>query len=295
MPTQLVLALLGMGATLALADFAQIVKNPRALVLGLVIQLVLVPLLAVVFIAVFGLDPGWAVGLVLIAVVPSGALGNLMTFIGRGNVALAISVTSVTTLGSVITIPLLLRLLAASHLPSDFVFPTAKIIGDVCLFLLLPLVLGMVVRRVAPLRASTFSKACVGASLLMLLTVTISALGSGRIRIAEHGWVPPALIVLFAVTLVVMTPLLCRLLRRPDEEALALAVGTNVRNMGVALFFVATFFPGQPEQGHVLYSVLFYAGLSGPSAIMAMLRHRRGKALLPFLRTHSAPTAAAKT
>lgn len=290
LPAQLVLALMGMGATLGVRDFALVGRNPGGLLAGALMQLLVVPALAVAFIHGFGLGPGWAVGFVLIAVVPSGALGNLMTFFGRGNVALSISLTSATTLGSVLTIPLLLRLLAARYLPPDFEFPTGKIVGDVCLFLLLPLAAGMVLYRLSPALARRISKVCIGAALLSLLLVTVSSLGSGRIKIPEYGWVPPALIVLFAVSLVVSTPLVCRLLRRPDTEAVAVSIGTMVRNMGVALIFVPRFFPGEPAQAHVLYTCLFFGGLTGPFALLAMFRHRSGKSVLPLL-PRSAPAS----
>ena len=87
----------GMGAALELRDFLSVGKQPTGLAMGLVFQLVLVPLLALAFIGVFDMDPGWAVGLCLIAVVPGGAFSNLLTFLGRANVALSIAITVVST------------------------------------------------------------------------------------------------------------------------------------------------------------------------------------------------------
>jgi BASS family bile acid:Na+ symporter len=82
LPLQLLLAMLGMGADLRIRDFADVAKSPRSLALGVVLQMVFVPALALAFIAAFDLSPGWAVGLLLVAVVPGGTVSNLFTHVG---------------------------------------------------------------------------------------------------------------------------------------------------------------------------------------------------------------------
>ena len=96
-PIQLLLAMVGMGATLRIEDFALVFRYPRGLALGLALQLLFVPALAAIYIAVLGLGEGWAVGLILVAAVPGGAMSNLLTHIGKGSVPLSIVVTTVTT------------------------------------------------------------------------------------------------------------------------------------------------------------------------------------------------------
>ncbi len=98
-PLQLLLAMLGMGATLALGDFALIFRRPKGLALGLFLQLVFVPLSAIALIEVFELGPGWAVGFMLIAACPGGTISNLLTYLGKGSVPLSIAVTTTSTLG----------------------------------------------------------------------------------------------------------------------------------------------------------------------------------------------------
>ena len=93
-PIQLALAMLGMGATLTVQDFIDVVRDPRGLALGWALQLVFVPLAAFAFVELLELEPGWAVGLCLVAVVPGGTFSNLLTFLGRGNLALSISDSS---------------------------------------------------------------------------------------------------------------------------------------------------------------------------------------------------------
>ncbi len=264
----------GMGAALAIRDFLVVGKQPSGLALGLFAQLVLVPLLAVAFISLFGLEPGWAVGLCLIAVVPGGAFSNLLTFFGRANVALSIAITVVSTSLCIITVPLLLGLLVSTSLPADFHFPVSRVVIEICAYLVGPLVLGMIACRWWPARSAMLSKRGIQLSVVLLILITLSALRSGRIKVAEYGIWPPLIIILFGLTLSWLAPALCWLTKRSSDDAVAITVEVTVRNMGVGLLLVEFFFPGKPQAGHVLYSCLFYAGASGLFALPPAIAHR---------------------
>lgn len=273
-PAQLVTAMLGMGATLSARDFHSVLRESRGLAVGLVLQLVFVPLWAFLFAHFCGLSRGWAVGLILVSVVPGGAFSNLLTFFARGTVALSIALTVACTSLCVITVPLLLRLLTAADLPPDFELPIGRIVFEIFFYLLIPLLAGMLIYRFAESWSKAVSRWSIRASMLLLVLITVSALGSGRIRVAEYGWGPPLLILAFGVTLAVLTPHLSRLAGRFDDDSVAIGIEVTVRNIGVGLLLIHFFFPGSEAQGHVLYTCLFYAGISGPIAIPMVLAHR---------------------
>ena len=156
--SQLALAMLGMGALLSIDDFAAVLANPRGLGVGLSTQLLLVPLAAALLCRWLPVDAGLAVGMVLVAAVPGGTLSNLATLLGRGNVALSISLTVVTTVVCLLTTPLILRLLAAEQLPPAFSMPAARIAREIALVLLLPLAAGMVAGNCWPAKREAFSR-----------------------------------------------------------------------------------------------------------------------------------------
>src|SRR5262249_7067654 len=108
---QLVLFMLGMGATLSPRDFMAVALRPRSLVVGAVGMLVVAPLFAIVINRAMDLPPGIAVGLILVAAMPGGQMSKLFTYLARGNVALSITLTAAGTLASLVTVPLLLELL----------------------------------------------------------------------------------------------------------------------------------------------------------------------------------------
>jgi bile acid:Na+ symporter, BASS family len=275
-PVQLILAMLGMGATLKISDFAHVAKNPSGIAIGLVLQLVLVPLLGVGITTVFGLTPGFAVGMLMIASVPGGAISNLLTFLGRGNVPLSIAVTIVSTFGCALTAPLVLRLFAAEYLPADFALPIARLATEIGLYLLAPLALGMGVQRLVPKHAQAVCDWSVRLSIVVIVIIAASSLGTGRIRPFDYGIVPPLAVILYASIHAYATPHLMRLFRRSDADSIALSVEVTVRNSSIALLLVGRFFPGQAEQAHVLYVCLLYAGVATPIVLPLLFLHRRG-------------------
>jgi bile acid:Na+ symporter, BASS family len=291
-PIQLILAMLGMGATLSVRDFAGVVRYPGGLFLGLVLQLVVVPAIALGIAELFDLSAGWAVGLLLVSVVPGGAFSNLLTFLGRGNTPLSISLTVAATASCIVTVPLILQVTASAHLPEDFSFPTGRIVGEIFAYLLIPLAAGMVLFRLHEPVSRRVSKWAIRGSLLCIVLITISALGSGRIDVPAYGWKPPLVIILFGVTLMIIIPLACRLAGRYDDDTVAIGVEVTVRNVGVGLLLIHFFFPGQEAQGHVLYTCLFYPGLAMWLSLPQALLHRAGRSPIVFLRPHRRPEAA---
>jgi BASS family bile acid:Na+ symporter len=288
-PLQLVMAMTGMGATLRVQDFALIARDPTGLLIGLGIQLIHVPIVAVAFIAVFDLSPGWAVGLLMVAAAPGGAQSNLFTHLARGSTALSIALTTVSSFLCIVTIPALLSLLARVHLPANFEFPTKSIVLDITLFLLLPVVAGMVIRRYWPRAALHVATWGVRGSVTLVIVIIVSALGTGRIRVEAYGFGPPLMLIAFGATLALTVPQICRLLGRYDDDNAAITIEAVIRNINIGLLLIHFFFPGEEAQGHMLYAILFYGGLAIPTALPTLLRHRRGKSPVLARRRYPRP------
>lgn len=289
-PAQLLLAMLGMGATLTVNDLVEVLRERASVGVGLALQWVFVPALTLLTIQWFELSPGWAVGLLLIAVVPGGTASNLFTHVGNGNTALSVALTVVTTLASVVTVPLMLGLFARAYLPEEFVFPAARATTEIVVYLLLPLATGMWLLHRFPSRAGLLSRICIRTSMLMIGFLVFSSMGSGRIRVEAYGWGPPLKLVAFGTLLAVFTPILCRIARRYEDDATAISIEVCARNIGLALLLVRNFFPGKETQGQVLYSCLFYAGMSFFLTLPMVIRHRRQGRLSPFYRPLTRPS-----
>src|ERR1041384_3112562 len=121
-PIGLALIMFSLGLTLALRDFALLGRNPKPVLAGLAGQLLLMPLLALAIGLIFRLPPELALGLFILVICPAGTTSNALTFVGRGNVALAVVLTALSSLITVFTIPLLLswalpHFMAAGEVP----------------------------------------------------------------------------------------------------------------------------------------------------------------------------------
>jgi BASS family bile acid:Na+ symporter len=274
---QLVLFMLGMGATLRAADFAAVARRPRFLLAGAACQFLLTPFLAVLVNHAFAVPPGVAVGLILVAAMPGGTLSKVFAYLGRGNIALSISLTVCGTFAAMATVPLLLRLLAMEYVPAAFEMPVAKIVGDVALFLLLPLAAGMTAARRAPAHARTFSRWCIRLGFVVVAVMVSGSLGSGRIRPGEHGWGVPLAIITFCVASQQLGMLPFRLRGWPRPDCLAVGMEVTMRNLNLAFLIKAILFPPGTADvvgDGVLFVILFYAATAMACGLPLALRYR---------------------
>ena len=277
---QLVLAMLGMGATLTGKDFRDVVLEPLAVTAGTLVQVVAVPFTAFVFLRLVGVPEGVAVGIALIAAIPGGTTSNIFTFLARGNSALSISITAITTLACLATTPIILALLVSKYLPAGFTMPTGDIVREIALTLLLPLALGMTYLYMYPRSAGTVSKWCIRASLLVILLIVIGSASAGRLDMEAFGLRNVGLVLAFAVLLAVMGYLVPWLLRLPRRDATAIEFEVIVRNVNLGLLLKAALFPAAAVStaaigDTVLFTLLLYGGLQLVVAAPMIFMQRR--------------------
>ena len=107
LPVSLAVIMLSLGLGLTIADFARIIRQPRALVAGLASQVIVLPIVAYLFVKLFGLTGELAFGIMILSVCPGGVTSNILTKLVGGTLALSIALTGVVSLLSVVTVPLL--------------------------------------------------------------------------------------------------------------------------------------------------------------------------------------------
>ncbi len=292
---QLALAMLGMGALLAPRDFQSVFKKPRGLWAGLFSQLVAVPAVASLLAWALPLEPGMMAGMILVAAIPGGTMSNLITYLGHGNIALSIALTSITTVAALVTTPALLRLLAGAHLPPEFEMPVGKVARDIAIALLLPLFIGMVLGAGLPERRQVISRWAIRGSFFFIGLLIIGATTSDRIDPARFGLLGPAALVLLGICFGGSAWLVCRAAGIASHERLAVIVETTLRNGNLGVMVKASLFPavaGQidPIGDAMLFAVLVYGVMGAFFAVPPTLWHRRfGE---PWRgEGHAAPTA----
>jgi BASS family bile acid:Na+ symporter len=277
---QLVLAMLGMGATLRVGDFREISSRPNALTIVLVAQYLVFPIVAVAIARLLSLPAGIALGLLVLAIMPSGALSNLFTFLGQGNLALSITSTLASMLTCLLVTPLLLQWLGSAALPADFRMPTQDVVNDIVMFLLLPLAGGMIVRRFSNRWHVQFSQWMVRSSMLVLALIVVGSLGTDRIEVLGYGLLTPAVLVLFCMIQFLVIRGLTIRLRYPSAESYTLAIEVSIRNGNLAILLSSTLYhvdsPSAQAMGAgTLYVALFYGAASLILAFVSITLRRR--------------------
>ena len=147
LPFSLFLIMFGLGLTLTRADFKQILLSPKAVVVGILGQLLLLPFVAFVLAVLFRLPPELAVGLMIISTAPGGATSNMYSYLFKGDVSLSITLTAVVSLITPFTLPLVIAASMVYFIGSgtDIQLPIVKTIIQLLIITIIPVTLGMIV------------------------------------------------------------------------------------------------------------------------------------------------------
>ena len=152
LPLALFFIMMGMGLGLKIVDFKRVLVEPKGVILGLVAQLIVLPLVGFVLASIFPLTPELAVGVIILAACPGGATSNVISYLVRGNVALPITLTAISSLVTIISIPLVINLGMQMFMGADTTLqlPILTTITQIAVITLLPISLGMFINKSQP-------------------------------------------------------------------------------------------------------------------------------------------------
>jgi len=256
----LALMMFGVSLSLRLEDFKRIVLSPIAPIAGLFAQFFLLPLATCLFTWALNIDPELALGMILVASCPGGSFSNIMTWLARGNVAVSVSMTAVSSLAAAILTPVnfafygWLNPHTREYLTKITIEPSSILIL-VLLVLALPLVLGMVTGRRLPDLVVRIQKPLRIFSLLVLMVFVALAFSSNFALFLERFHSFFWLVVghnLLALSLGYGMGLMLKL-PVADRRAVTLEVG--IQNSGLGLVILFTFFP---EAGGMMLITAFW-------------------------------------
>jgi BASS family bile acid:Na+ symporter len=273
----LLVLMLGMGATLTLSSLRELLRNPRPVWIGFASQVVWMPLTGFALARTLGLSPEAAIGLVVVASCPGGTTSNMLTYFARGDVALSICMTTLSTLGAVVTLPLLLFTYATPFTSTELTIPYAGVI-QALLATLIPVSAGALVRRYRPAWARKLERigSMAGAVVIVLLTGFMFFRSQGAIfSLPASMLLAPLLLGLVGMALGHGTASVLGL-RAPQRRAIALEVG--VQNSALAIAIVLASFAASPAETMV-QSIVLYALFTTVTASLATFVYRRGRPL----------------
>lgn len=237
-PLGLIAIMFSMGLSLAPRDFGEVARNPRAVGAGLFGQLVLLPPLAVVIAWLFRLPPAMATGLFILAICPGGITSNAITYAARANVALAVVLTTASSLITVFTIPPLMNWALSHYFVAGELPPLSvpRTMLQLAQMTLAPIVSGMLVRYLWPDAAARLTRWLRPASLVVLVAVIgfAVAISFGLVldNLLRAG---PAAYVLNVASMGIGLGL-AALLRLERNDSLTVAIEVGIHNATMATF-----------------------------------------------------------
>ncbi|TDL30789.1 bile acid:sodium symporter family protein [Jeotgalibacillus sp. S-D1] len=227
------IVMFGMGLTLKPVDFKVVAKRPIPVVLGVLAQFVIMPLGAFTIAFVLNLPAQLAAGLVLLGSVPGGTASNVMVYLAKGNLALSVAMTSLSTLLAPIATPLLLLLLVGQWMPVDALAMFTSIVQVI----IIPIVLGFVIQRLAPKAVEASLSVIPLISVVAILIIVGVVTGANGPNVISAGWIVFAAVFLhngFGLLLGYLIALALGL-KEDDRRAISLEVGMQNSGLGVAL------------------------------------------------------------
>lgn len=220
----------GMGTAMSLKDFAGVVRMPKAVGVGLVCQLTIMPIIGFSIAYFFAFPPEIAAGIILVGCSPSGLASNVMAYIAKSNLALSVSLTAIATLLAPITTPLLMQVFAGEYIPIDFwamVISITKIV-------ILPIIAGLVFNHLFHGKVAWLDRAMPIVSMVAIGIIITVITAAGREHLLEIG----LMLLLAAFIHNILGYLLgynaCRLFKLDEMSSRSIAFEVGMQNSGLA-------------------------------------------------------------
>lgn len=272
LPLALAIIMIGLGLELTLKDFARVTKHPKAVLVALFCQLVLLVGIAFLLCKIFSLPPLLAVGLMLLAASPGGSTANLFSYLFKGDLALNITLTAINSVIAALTLPFIVNF-AILHFMQDnqqVSLQFGKIL-QVFGIIIIPVAIGMLIRHYAPKLTEKLNKPLRIFAVTFLILIIVGAIMSERANIATYltqvGFAT-ALFCLFSLAIGYFVP---RLMNINSKQARASAFEIGIHNSTLAMTIALTVLSSSAiAMPAAVYSIFMYIF----AAIFGMLLNR---------------------
>ncbi len=233
----LAIVMLGMGLSLVLDDFKRILTKPKAIIAGLFLQLLVLPLIAFGLAFVFSLSPFLAVGLIILSACPGGPTSNLITHLAKGDTALSVTLTAISSFVTILTIPFIINIGMEVFLPLNtaVLLDVPETIKKIMIVSVVPIILGMVLRKYFPTIVHKAEKPVKIASAVILMILIIGIVVKERVNIVEYF--AQAGLVALALNVISMGVgfIGSRILKLNKKQALSISIETGIQNGTMAI------------------------------------------------------------
>lgn len=261
LPLALAIVMLGMGLSLVPEDFKRMTRDPKAVAVGTICQLLLLPLIGVLITLVVPMQPEIAVGLIVLAVCPGGPSSNLITYLAKGDVALSVTLTALSSIATVFTIPIFTNLALQYFLGqrAAIALPIGQTMLQIFLITLLPTAIGMAIRHQFPDTARRLEKQMSRLAIGLLALIIV-------LLLVREGSKLPGFLVQVGIGVVLLNLLATlagflvgKLFRLPLAQQICIAIEVGIQNGTLAIAITAGLL-NNPDMAvpAAVYSLLMY-------------------------------------
>ena len=269
----LIIIMLGMGLSLVWDDFKRILIYPKAILLGLVNQLVLLPLIGFGLVSIFPLAPEIAIGVMILAACPGGPTSNLISHLARGDLALSVSLTAISSFVTILTIPFIVNFALIRFIEQGQVIQLniVETIIQIFAIVVIPVVIGMVVRKYKESFALRMAKPVRIASGIVLALVIIGILIKENDKIISYFQQAGIVTLCLNVLTMLVGFYSAKLFNLKRKQAVSISIESGIQN-GTLAISVAVVLLGSTAYSiaPAIYSLLMFA--TGGIAIWLSLR-----------------------
>jgi bile acid:Na+ symporter, BASS family len=275
LPIALAVIMFGLGLSLTVADFTRVVRYPRAAFIALTCQILLLPAICLGLVLLFDLEPTLAVGMMLLAAAPGGTTANLFSHLAHGDVALNITLTAINSVLAVITLPVVVNLSLQGFMEGEEAIGLQpdKLL-QVFAIVLIPVAIGMLVRRRASGFADRLNRPVRIASILVLVSVIAVAVFQERGNVMGYIESVGLLALLFCVVSLTIGYTVPRALRVPRDQAIASSFEIGIHNSTLAITIALS--PALLDSSEMAIPAAVYGiAMFIPAGVLAYLLNRR--------------------
>jgi len=233
----LIIIMLGMGLSLVPSNFKDVLKQPKAVLIGLTNQLLFLPIIGFCIASNFPMQPEIAVGLMILAACPGGAISNLICFLAKADLALSVSLTAVSSLISVFTIPLIINFSVDYFIKEDqsIQLSLLETIIQIAVVIIIPITIGMIIRHFKPDFAKKADKSIRIFSSVILSILIIGVLIKERgnvVSYVQQSGIPTIILNISTVLLGFFT---AKLFGLNKSQSLTVAIESGIQNSALAI------------------------------------------------------------
>lgn len=260
-PWILGIIMLGMGMTMTVDDFKGVLQSPKAVLIGVIAQFVVMPGLAYVLCKLFNLPPEIAVGVILVGCCPGGTASNVITYMAKGNVALSVACTSVSTLLAPVLTPAIFYLLASQWLKID----AASMFISILQVVLLPIVVGLILRTWLKRQVESYIQVMPLVSVIAIVVIVAAIIGGSKAAILQSGLLILAVVILHNGLGYLLGFTAARFFKLPYADSKAIAIEVGMQNSGLGVALAAVHFAASPITAVPSAIFSLWHNISGPA------------------------------